>query len=617
MSTLRLFASQSLRNILSGWTGGFSTYAYGLFTSYLLFSTLFGKLYSLAGLASLAIQSVTFPLALITLLIEVYLISFFAIPVGMAYRILWEGRLNLGVRSATVGIILLAGLLSLRSDAGTILSVILFSVILVWFMWRESYVWGERRHRPLSFLRALAILYCVFMAVLYIAYAQTFPLSNYSTASQLLFSFVPSVLLPIQALSLLFTAISAPIIWVLGTKQRPRTIWFILVGFALLSITTISQRFYVPGALVIGMTLLLFYRYNTETAESFGETSVQSLNSMTQLSRAGDPLSDISLTLKKIAAEAEFLREERTGEILRVKRHEPFTLRLDRIATIEGKAKSIGINHFLISSRTGHGKTTLVRNLANLNQNYGFLIMDRHDEYEGHIFQFDKEFQLEKFEGLLRQIPSSQLSSGPNMLREAQLYNVEQQFERALQETLNEEYVSQFFSRLSKGERIVLRPGSFPDLIYTRLCHRLIDEVFTRWKKMQKGAPARLRICVVNEEAQNSFSVDEQGEEKDRNHPLLRIVHEGRKYGFGIINITSNPEDVPRTVKDNSILILGSIGTPAIKRLVGEKLGMIYVRYIYELPIGDFFLDLVDENGDYGVFPNHFGNREFVDAIKS
>lgn len=627
MTNVRLSVPFQLRLRLEGWIGGFSTYAYGIFTSYLIFVALFGQLYSISNLIQLAAASFINPTSLVALLIEIYVISYFAIPLGMAFRILWEKRRNSRIRETTTAVIAIAALLGLHvTDIAVWASLAVFSVILIWLLWRESQMWGEGRHRPFTFPKALALLYCTFVAILYVAFAP--PLDTYTGgASDLIFKFLPGILIPIQLEALLFTLIAAPVLWILADQRKPKTIWFVLVGLAILSVVTLSKSLILEGSVLLAMTGLLYFRYSTETVESYGEALPTEHptnplqggngNGNGTLGLGNEPLQAVAGALKKLANEAEFFREERTGEILRVQRHEAYTLPLERLVFIDGFQKSIGINHYLISSRTGQGKTTLVKNLVWLYKDYGFLIMDRHDEYEGQILQLDKEFDPEKFDSIMNQLPSSQLSGGSNMLREAQVYNMEQQFERLIKDSLRPKVVEELFSRVYGGGRVILRPGKLPDFIYTRISHTIIEQMLEIGKRMKRTQEARLRMIVINEEAQNSFNVDDNGEERDRNHPLLKVVHEGRKYGIAIINITSNPENIPRTVKDNSILILGSIGTPAIRRLVGEKLGMIYVRYIYELPVGDFFLDLVDNEGNYIVFPDHFGRRELIDVIKT
>lgn len=621
MSFNRGTSQDQPRIFFSGWAGGFTTYAYGLFISYIIFITIFGSAYSLQTLFTLASESLVLPLALAQLLLQLYIISFFAIPMGMCFRILWEKRNDKKVRDYATVIIALAALLGLRiagdPDApGEIASLLLFSLLLIWLLWRQARSWDEGRHAAFTFPRAIAVLYCLFFSIVFVAVTQ--PLKTYDF-NGLIFNFIPYVLLPVQGTSLVLALVAAPALWLMADHRKPRTIWFILVGIGILSIVSMT-RDPIAGILLIGLTALLYYRYNGETLDSYGDYTRASYTSnptSSASSASGEPLQAISTSLTKLVQEAEFLREVRTGEVLRVQRHEPYTLAMERKAIIDGFEKTIGINHYLISSRTGHGKTTLVKNLIKTYLNYAFLIMDRHDEYDGQILQLDKEFDAEKFDVLLSQLPTLTLTRGANIIRESQEYNIEQQFERLIKDSIRAEAIEEIYERLQKAQRIVLRPGRFPDFIYTRISHSLIEEIFQLAKKRRKGAEEKLGVVIINEEAQNSFNVDEYGEDRERNHPLLRVVHEGRKYGFAIINITSNPESIPRTVKDNSILVLGSIGTPAIKRLVGEKLGMIYVRYIYELPIGDFFLDLVDADGNYIVFPDHFGVREFIDAIKT
>ncbi len=610
-----------LRTQFAGWTGGFSTYAYGLFFSYIIFVTFFGSLYSINNLLQLATQSAVVPTSLVELLLLLYVISFFAIPLGMAFRIVWEKRRNSAVRETATAIIFLGALFALRQPNLYVYgSVAVFTIILVWLLWSESRFFGESKHKPFSYTKAVAVLYCTFTSALFVVLSP--PLTSYNTVSDLLFNYVPGPLFTIQALSLLFALIATPIAWTLAGHNKPRTIWFVFAGLALFSVVTIAKGLFFEGFILICTTALLYYRYDNETLESFGEYSAISPTAIGPAMNGepnvpAPPLQKISMSLDRLAEEAQFLREERTGEVLRVRRHENYSPQLERVARIDGFEKSVGINHYLISSRTGHGKTTLVRNLVSSYPDYGFLIMDRHDEYDGEIFQFDKKFDLEVFESVVEQIPASQLSSGPNMLREAQVFNLEQQFDRLVEDALDIKMVEELFSHLYRAGRIVLRPGKFPDFIYTRISHGMIEKIFEIAKRTKREGDARLKIVIINEEAQNGFNVTSDGEEADKNHPLLRVIHEGRKYGVATINITSNPENVPRTVKDNSILVLGSIGTPAIKRLVGEKLGMLYVRYIYELPVGYFFLDSVDAEGNYIVFPDHFGRRDFIDGIKA
>jgi hypothetical protein len=173
------------------------------------------------------------------------------------------------------------------------------------------------------------------------------------------------------------------------------------------------------------------------------------------------------------------------------------------------------------------------------------------------------------------------------------------------------EFLEDLAEKLFVGTTVILQPGRMSELVFTRLAHDLIAEVFER--KMQRKVLQGL--VVVNEEAQNSFEITENGMERNKSHILIKLVMEGRKYQTALINISSDPEGVPKNVKDNSTLILGSIGTPALKRMVGEKLGMIYIRYIHELPLGYFFIDEVDFEGNYIVFPNDFTSVEGVKVL--
>ncbi len=199
MSSMRSAASLQLRIFFEGWAGGFSTYAYGLFTAYIVFSVIFGSLYSLSNLFSLVIASLTNPAALAQLLIQFYVISYFAIPLGMAYRILWEDRRNQRTREITTAIIAgaaLTGLVYVVPNISTYASLAIFSTLLIWLLWRESRVWGEHRHKPFAFWKALAVLYCTFFSVIYIA--NNPPINNFNNLDAV-FIFIGTGLLTMQA----------------------------------------------------------------------------------------------------------------------------------------------------------------------------------------------------------------------------------------------------------------------------------------------------------------------------------------------------------------------------------------------------------------------------------
>jgi len=320
---------------------------------------------------------------------------------------------------------------------------------------------------------------------------------------------------------------------------------------------------------------------------------------------------ETSKSLHKIADEASLFRELTTGEILKVNKLEEYIPPIKRIVEVQGVQKSAGVKHYIICSRTGHGKTTLMKNFMKFHGDFAYFVVDRHSEYRGiidasEVIVLDKVIDISELDRILSQIPRTELTSNRSLLREAQVFSLEQQFNFAVDRLISEAFVEEIANKLFNGQSIILQPGIIPEMIYTRITHDIIGKIFEiKMKgKIQQG------LVFVNEEAQNSFEVTEEGMERNKAHVLIKVVMEGRKYNTSLINISSDPENIPKNVKDNSILLLGSIGTPAIKRLVGEKLGMIYIRYIHELPIGYFFVDEVEEDGNYIVFPNHFGSIE-------
>jgi hypothetical protein len=249
-----------------------------------------------------------------------------------------------------------------------------------------------------------------------------------------------------------------------------------------------------------------------------------------------------------------------------------------------------------------------MKNFMRVHEDFAYLIFDRHSEYRdvvenSEVLVLDEVIDSGELDRIVSQVPRTELTSDRSLLREAQVFSLEQQFNFAVDRLLTPGFLDGLASKLFGGRSVILQPGKMADLIYTRIVHDVVSNVFER--KMRKRV--RQGLVIVNEEAQNSFEVTEGGKERNKGHILLKVVMEGRKYDTSLINISSDPDSVPKSIMDNSVLILGSIGTAAIKRLVGEKLGMIYVRYINELPLGFFFIDEVDFEGNYIVFPNDFG----------
>jgi len=325
---------------------------------------------------------------------------------------------------------------------------------------------------------------------------------------------------------------------------------------------------------------------------------------------------DASNALTKIAGEASLFRELTTGEVLKVKKIDAYIPPIKRIVDVQGEQKSAGVKHYIICSRTGHGKTTLMKNFMRFHEDFAYLVVDRHSEYASiidntEVIALDKVINISELDRILSQIPKTELTSDRSLLREAQVFSLEQQFNFTVDRLLSEAFVEETAKKLFGGKSIILQPGAIPEMIYTRITHDIIGRIFE--KKMQDKVQQGL--VFVNEEAQNSFEVTDDGTERNKAHILIKVVMEGRKYNTSLINISSDPGSIPKNIKDNSILIIGSIGTPAIKQLVGEKLGMIYIRYIQELPIGYFFIDEVEADGNYIVFPNHFGSGEGMKII--
>ena len=119
------------------------------------------------------------------------------------------------------------------------------------------------------------------------------------------------------------------------------------------------------------------------------------------------------------------------------------------------------------------------------------------------------------------------------MLREAQVFSLEQQFNSFLKNIIPEETISKILRSMYLGQNVILKQNSMPDIVYTHVSHSIIKRIFEKKRKIKTK-----RFVIINEEAQNSFDVTEEGKEKNKGHVLLQVVCEGRKYGISLINVT-------------------------------------------------------------------------------
>jgi len=617
-SSIQVFLQDFYRRSLAGWSFSLSVYAHGVMLAYVVFASIFGPIYSISTLISLAVNGLTQFLPLASLLLRIYIISFFAIPLGFAFKVLQRGRTDESVRVILAGVLIFDAAVAIFgyiNDSGVILSVLAFTAILLALLFREAKEARPTEETPFGILKVFLLLYCVYFPSL-ILLAR--PNLNILTMGQL-YNLLLNTTLGAQLVSVPLALVTTPIGMALAHKEKPRATWFAFFSLFLFSILSVALGFYLESIFFILTSALLFYRYGTEavlpTRVLPRVAAAERMARSTAGTAEGDSWALIARSLEKLTREVEDFKEARTGEALRVRTIDDYVPEIVRTVAFMGERRDVGVNHYLISSRTGHGKTTLVRNLISYYTDVGFLIMDRHNEYTGKVVTLDKEFNLEDVERVVDELPSASLGGGRNILREAQIYNLEQQISRLLDSAIQSKFVAQTYDYLLSGGKVILRPGGTSEEVYTMVAHRVIDDLFIRCKHL-KEEPETLSFVVINEEAQNSFEVAEDGRDYTRNHPLLRLINEGRKYGVSLVNISSDPDNIPKTVKDNSVLTLGSIGTPAIRRLVGEKLGMVYVRFIYELPIGSFFMDIVDDEGNYIAFPNHFSQQEFMNALR-
>ena len=639
----RIPSMETLRRRFEGWVSGSSIYVYGLMLSYIVFVSVFGPLYSVRNLILLFSMSVADAFPLISFLSRFFIISCFAMPLGFSFMTLRRGKEKGRTWKMFVSALLLAvcGLGAAKSvgDKSTVLTLIFFtSFLLLAIMTRDDTPY-KKGNSYKKFFSTLVMFHSVYTIVFFMLFSLNFDFTNYGELMGFLRTF-----LNIQVLSLPLALVTTPIVLGVEHKQKPSVIWVSFISSTLLFIFMSYLKFYAEAVFFILLSILVFYCYAQEKLE-FIEYPVKEKNLFNRLFKPevhgqeefynslrvlakqaasfvelkkleltrppdsrlheGDSflLDRIVRPLEAIAREAELFREVKTGEVLKVRKMNGYLPSLKRMVNVKGIMKDAGVKHYLISSRTGHGKTTLIKNLMNRCEEFAFLVIDRHSEYSTPSIILDEVLDVTALERILKQLPGIGLTADRSILREAQVFSLEQQFDRVLDDILPKELVNETAQSLFQGQNVIIKPGKIPHLIYNRIINNVVAQIFD--EKMQSGE--KQPIAIVNEEAQNSFEVTEDGQERNRTHPLLKVILEGRKYNVSLINITSDPDHIPKPVKDNSILILGSIGTPAIKRMVGEKLGMIYIRYIYELPIGYFFMDEPDIDGRYIVFPNHFG----------
>jgi len=569
----------------------------------------------------------------------------------------------------------LIGVYRFSQDSSIVLSLIGFTAIILLMLMDIDRTPYYKEKEIINFGRALGIFYSVYVVFLFLLQSPSLEITSFSQVQPFLWTLlsIQAISIPLALITapiiigishkqkpdeIWFSFVSAILLFVFMqiTHLYLESAFFIILAFLLFyAYGKESLEYYAVKGIIeprqianplnpnqprespfdVNLFSLLIdkivaYKGAAEFLNSFNrlmkeaiaylEVQAQtSINKATQENSVTDKLSqplrtlgeEASKSLHTIANEASIFRELMTGEVLKVNKMEEYVPPLKRIVEVKGVQKSAGVKHYIICSRTGHGKTTLMKNFMRFHKDFAYLVVDRHAEYEGiidtsEVINLDKIINVSELDRILSQIPRTELTYDRSILREAQVFSLEQQFNLTIDRLLSEDFVEDTANKLFNGQSIILQPGTIPEMIYTRITHDIIGKVFERKmsEKIQQG------IVVVNEEAQNSFEITEEGMERNKAHVLIKIVMEGRKYNASLINISSDPENIPKNIKDNSISIIGSIGTPAIKKLVGEKLGMIYIRYIHELPIGYFFIDEVDENSNYIVFPNHFGSNE-------
>ena len=630
-----LSIAQSLRRFFGGWFLETSIFASGLMLSYIFFVGSFGSLYSVRTIITLGANGLNNPFPLISFIIRFYIISYFAVPLGFIFMVMRRGQ-NKGrvFKSIVSGLIVgscLLGIIRFSQDSSITLSLICFTALILLMLIYVDNTPYRKAKVIMNFGRGFGIFYSAYVVFSFLLQSPNLEVTSFNDIQTLFWS-----LLSIQLISIPPALITTPIVVGMSNKKKPDEVWFSLIATVLMFISTQAAKLYFESAFFIILAILLLYVYGKEDLDKYsaiGEAG--QLDDLRTSQLGGNPVSSYSLidndisdrlsqplrilgeeaakSLNRIADEATIFREMTTGEVLKVIKLKGYVPSLNRIVEVQGIEKNAGVKHYIISSRTGHGKTTLMKNFMRIYKDFAYLVLDRHAEYHGIIdtsttVLLDKNINVSELDRILLQIPKTELTNDRSLLREANVFSLEQQFNFAVDRLLTEAFVNSIIEELFTGQSIIVQPGTISEMIYTRITNDIVEKIFKR-KMTEKVGQG---IIVVNEEAQNAFEVNEDGMERNKAHPLIKIVMEGRKYNTSLINISSDPENIPKIIKDNSVFILGSIGTPAIKKLVGEKLGMIYVRCIHELPIGQFFIDEVNENGNYVVFPNHFDSGKGI-----
>ena len=584
--------------------------------AYIIFVPIFGPLYSVQNLLILAISGLANPFSLVSFLFRFYIISYFTLPLGYAF---WSIRKCGGtgrwafLRLPIFVLFLSAwGVFRSCDDLGTILSLVCFAgILMLSSLSRDDTPFVQTGVK--NFLDAILLFYSTYFVLIFLALSPQIELESFSG----LISFLSGPLGQIQALSLPPALVSAPIVMGVARKDRSDRVWYSFVSIAILSVSSFWMNKLSEALVFASLGAMVCLSYLSSSSLEPRLYKIKEKLKAEEDEIGGKEVSnefsgfvkDISNSLNRLASEVELFREIKTGEVVSVQRRETYTPQLRVWMTTDGRTKSSGVKHYIVCSRTGHGKTMLVRNLMRVHRDFAYLVIDRHSEYEGTL-ALGEILSTSEVERIVAQLPTTELSLTRNILKETQIFNVEQQLDRAL-DMLSEELVGGIVEDLEHGRSVVIQPGRVPEMVFTPLTLRIIGKVF----EARVSGGSWPGLVVVNEEAHNSFEVDEAGFERNRAHILVRLVLEGRKYDVSLVNVTSNPLALPRAIVDNSVLVLGSIGVPAVKKLVGEKLGMAYIRLIHELPRGEFFLDEVDDRGRYTIFPNHFGVAEFEEEI--
>lgn len=641
-----------LSSLSRDWFMGASSLVGGFMLAYLIFPDTFGPLYSIRTLAALAAASPADPYAPINFTLRFYLIIFFAAPLGLTIATLrkQQGKTILAA-TALIALTCLADIIRFHGDTGTVFTLISFTALLTLMLIEtDKRPAPQQRNEPRIFLRALATFYALSVAALYLLNPN---LTDLTTIPQLQSYLTQQLYTQLTAIPLALAA--AAVSTITFHRLKPPEQWFALNTTLILTPLTLAAD--PPAApLFAALTTLLAISYRNQKTQpppltpQTEQTKQTQLNIIEKLSTpetsnlidsAGKLLNEyvaylkiqsrqarisgasdaqpqqaaaITKSLEKLANEATNLRETITGEILRVKALRTYTPQLLKTTYLHGQQRSAGVNHYLICSRTGHGKTTLMKNLMQAHGDFAFLVLDRHSEYEptddsGEVITLDETIDVSETERILAQIPKTKLSNEQSLIRDSIMFSIEQQFNASTERSLPPPLIREVSAKLAQGKTIILRPGAASEIAYTRISHDIIQKVFEAKIREKQTSP----LAVVNEEAHNSYEIAENGMERNRAHIMVRIILEGRKYNTSLINLSSDPENVPKNIKDNSTLIIGAIGTPALKSLIGDKLGRIYIGYIHGLRTGRFFIDQVDADGDYITFPNTLSEEKAIE----